>query len=91
MGLVLLHRVATLLQRGQRVYDLWDEVRELQEREHGLGADLSDEVSSTGAVCSDHFNECSQSVLDCFEQALAVIFWLGHSTLFREEGEGHEA
>ena len=64
MCLVLFDAVIALLEMSERAYDLGDEVRELEEWQHGLSADLPHEVGSTGAVCANHLDVSIEPVFD---------------------------
>jgi len=78
MSLVLSQRVTTLLQFGHCPDDLGNEIRETEQGEHCLGADLPDEVGAARTIRLDQFDEIIEAVLDLEleEHDLAKSRWL---------------
>ena len=95
MGLVLPHRVAALPEGCERPDDLWDELREPEQRQHRLCADLPNKVGATATVGLDKLEVGVEAFLDLRarkKRRSAVALPAGVIILvIREEREGDEA
>jgi len=91
--LVLSHIVSAGSQGGEGASDFGDELRELQEGQHSLSANLANKVGAASAVSLDQLKERGQLLLDLtlMVDVPSCVFLHAEILLACEETEGHES